>query len=133
MADHVVLLGAIGVARGIFGLLFGAFLAWNSVSLGILDYGGLAPVSAETIGLDRAVFGALGALCLVLAPLRVSQGLLALRAQPTARRLGMALAVIDLPNPLLMPLGLYGIVVYRHPETVGYLEEPGGGRRRTRP
>jgi hypothetical protein len=125
MVEHVRVLGWIGIARALVGAVLGAWLIWKGSTLGEMAYGKL-PVTREILSFDRGTFTVLGWAFVCLAPVRALQGILALRTRPSARRFGLALAVFDAVNLILFPVstgfGLYGIVVYRHPDTVGYLE-----------
>jgi hypothetical protein len=51
------------------------------------------------------------------------------KGRPSACRFGVALAYFDLANLIIFPistaLGLYGFVVYRHPQTISALAEVG--------
>ena len=125
MSDHLKVLAKIGIARAVIGLALGAFLIWKAATFEAMDYGE-APPTVEIQQLDRTVIRILGIGCLVLAPVRALQAMLVLRERRQGRVLGKALALWDMVNLLLFPvstaLGLYGFVVYRHPDTVGFFE-----------
>lgn len=124
MAEHVVVLGILGIARSVLGLVLGVWLILVARDLGPESYETVRP-SAETVEFDRAAFRTIAVASLVLAPLRAIQGALALKRKRFARASGLALAAVDLLNLAIFPvstaLGLYGLVVYRHPTTAEYL------------
>ncbi len=124
MADHVVVLGILGIVRAVLGFGLGVWLILVAADLGPERYDMSWPKS-EVVEFDRAAFRAVAAAAFLLAPLRALQGILALRRKALARPAGLALACVDLANLALFPistaLGLYGLVVYRHPTTAEYL------------
>jgi len=125
MLEHVKILGRIGIARALLGVALGSYLIWSAQALDIVAYG-LTQVTPDTVQFDRTAFMVIGGLCLAMAPVRCVQAILALKGRPSARLFGMGLAIWDAVNLSLFPvstaLGLYGIVVYHNPETVGYFE-----------
>lgn len=124
MAEHVVVLGILGIVRSVLGLALGAWLILAARDLSPESYEAVRP-SAETVEFDRAAFLAIAAASWLLAPLRALQGALALKRKRFARPSGLALAAVDLLDLALFPvstaLGLYALVVYRHPTTAEYL------------
>jgi hypothetical protein len=54
---------------------------------------------------------------MLLGLLRAAQLLAAVRPFPWSRRLGQCLGVLDFLTPLTLPLGLWALLVYRHPDT----------------
>lgn len=124
MADHVIVLGILGIVRALLGFALGAWLIAVAADLSPQRYDDYS-LKAEVVEFDRTAFRAVGAAALVLAPLRALQGILALRRKRLACFGGLALACVDLANLALFPistaLGLYGLVVYRHPTTAEYL------------
>ena len=124
MAEHVRVLGFVGIARGVLSMGLGAWLVWASFHIHIQDYQ-MTPATEETVRLDRLAFLLAGGVCLVFGPAAVLQGALALARKPVARRFGLGIALLDMVNLILFPLstalGLYGFVVYCHPSTAEYL------------
>jgi len=92
-------------------------------------------VEIDLVLFDSWAFRICGCALLVLSAAFLIQGAGTLLLRPWARRLGIALAAIDLVNLLLFPLsttlGLYALVVYRHPDVRDWFERPGtaGGIR----
>ncbi len=139
MAEHVKVLAVLGIARALAALLVGGLLISKAGGLSLADYGSsrgaleMGSIDAgdrEDLGFDQRAFAALGALCVAFAVIRTVQGIGVLRTVRWARPLGLGLAVFDALNLALFPLstalGLYGLVVYRHPEAVARF----GARRR---
>lgn len=120
MVDHVRVLGWIGIVRAVLALGLGLYIGGAAWKLGPQSYS--SSVEASALPLDLAAFALLAYLCVSFSVLRAVQGVLAVMGRPSARRFGIALAYFDLVNLLLFPvstaLGLYGFVVYRHPQTV---------------
>ena len=54
---------------------------------------------------------------MLLGLLRAVQLLAAARPFPWSRRLGQYLGMLDFLTPLTLPLGLWALLVYRHPDT----------------
>lgn len=129
MAEHVRVLGIIGLVRAVLGAALGGFLIWKTVHLDAKAYEGMA-VTQEEIRFDTVAFSIMAVALLTLALLWALQGILAVRDKPSSRRLGLALAIVDIVNLVFFPistaLGLYGLTVYRHPSTVDYLESRRG-------
>lgn len=124
MAEHVRVLGIVGIVRAVAGVALGIWLILAAGHLDASDYGIPRP-SPETVLFDQGALYIVGRVCLALAPLQGVQGLLALLRKSLARPLGKALAVLDLVNLFFFPvstaLGLYGLVVYSHPDAADYL------------
>ena len=122
MVEHVRVLGYLGILRAAGGAALGIYLIWKAVHLNLSDYGS----TGEMLSLDTNAFLVLGWLSIAMACLRVTQGILTLRKTTCARPFGVGLACFDFLNLALFPvstaLGLYGFVVFRHPETVAYFE-----------
>jgi uncharacterized membrane protein (DUF2068 family) len=130
MSEHVRVLGIIGIVRAVFGLALGILLLMKATRLALPDYdadrGALQGYHADEhdeadLAFDRVAFCAVGGVCLAFAVMRLVQGIGALITARWARSRGLGLAVFDVINLALFPLstalGLYGLVVYRHPET----------------
>jgi hypothetical protein len=125
MLEHVRVLGYLGLFRAALGAALGIYLVWKSAHLDLSAYG-LTFVTEEILRLDGKAFLLLGWLCIGMSCLRVAQGVLTLKRKARARPFGVGLALFDFLNLALFPvstaLGLYGFVVYRHPETAGFFE-----------
>ncbi len=129
MLEHVRVLGSLGIVRAAFGAALGIYLIWKAAHLDLSDYGS----TAQMLDFDSKVFLVLGCFSVVMACVRLIQGILTLKKAACARPFGVGLACFDFLNLTLFPvstaLGLYGFVVFRHPETVAYFE----GQEATRP
>lgn len=66
---------------------------------------------------DREAFFILGGALALLGLLRLVQLAAASRRLSWSRRLGQCLGVLDFITPLTLPLGLWALLVYRHPDT----------------
>ena len=125
MAEHIRRLAWIGVARSILAILIGSLLVVKAEKLGQSSYG-YTRVTVETVAFDQLAFRWLGGLCFFFACLRMAQAGLALVRNSWARPLGLSLALFDIVNLCLFPvstaLGLYALVVYRHPDTLDYFD-----------
>ena len=117
MVEHVIALGWINLTRALLGLAFGGILLWRAkwpreISVYVPD---------ENFSFDQYAFLVVGTLSIVLAHLRAAQGIGTFLLRRWSRLLGLALALFDIANLVLFPLstalGLYGLVVYRHPDT----------------
>ncbi|HVR74366.1 MAG TPA: hypothetical protein VMT52_08540 [Planctomycetota bacterium] len=120
MVEHVIALGWINLVRAILGLAFGGILLWRAQwPLESMVYG-----SDENLSFDRYAFLVVGTLTIVIAHLRAAQSIGSFLLRRWGRVLGLALALFDIANLLLFPLstalGLYGLVVYRHPDTLDH-------------
>jgi len=129
MVEHIKVLGFLGVARALIALALGVVLLVKAERLDLRDYETTrfaldAPHTearhGEHLKFDRVAFRVVGAACLLLAALRLAQGVASLRTCRWARFAGVCLAGFDIANLALFPLsttlGLYGLVVWRHPE-----------------
>jgi len=132
MVEHIRLLAAIALVRGVLGIAAGALLLVKGFRLEPrLYYPAMIP--DDLIAFDSWAFRIGGCTLLVLSAGFLIQGVGALRSRPWARRLGFALAAIDLVNLILFPLstalGLYGLVVYRHPDVRDWFERTAAAAR----
>ena len=66
---------------------------------------------------DREAFFILGGGLVLLGLIRLAQALGAVRLYSWARGLGLGLGGLDFLTPLTLPLGLWALLVYRHPDT----------------
>ena len=66
---------------------------------------------------DREAFFILGGGLMLLGAIRLAQVLGSARRLCWARRLGLGLGWLDFLTPLTLPLGLWALLVYRHPDT----------------
>ena len=66
---------------------------------------------------DREAFFILGGGLILLGAIRLAQALGSARLLDWARRLGLCLGWLDFLTPLTLPLGLWALLVYRHPDT----------------
>jgi hypothetical protein len=128
MVEHIRFLAAIALVRGGLGIAAGVLLLVKAFRLEPRFYYPTM-VSNDVIAFDAAAFRIGGCVLLVLSAAFLVQGAGALLTRPWARRLGFALAAIDLVNLILFPLstalGLYGLVVYRHPDVRDWFERHG--------
>lgn len=117
MVEHVIALGWINLVRAILGLAFGGILIWRAYS----PLESQAYVSDENFSFDQYAFLVVGTLTIVIAHMRAAQSIGSFLLRRWGRVLGLALALFDIANLILFPLstalGLYGLVVYRHPDT----------------
>lgn len=130
MLDHIRNLGWLGILRAALAAAFGVVLLVKAMRLELRDYessrfhldagAGLARHAGD-LAFDRVAFSAVGLASLLLAVLRSAQGVGALKGRAWARPFGVGLAGFDIVNLALFPLsttlGLYGLVVWRHPES----------------
>jgi hypothetical protein len=125
MVEHIPLLAAIALVRGALGIAAGVLLLVKAFGLDPRLYHP-ARVAEELIAFDSWAFCIGGGILLLTSAAFVIQGVGALMSCGWSRRLGLALAVIDLANLVLFPLstalGLYGLVVYRHPDVRDWFE-----------
>ena len=134
MVSHIFVLGVIQALRALLGGAAGGFLIYRSFVIPLDWQSRLEPG-------DRGAFLAAGIVFLVLAVLRGFQGLLVLlevaasrRRENTpfrsrgrlTRRMGLALAIFDLVDLTFFPVttacGTYGLLVYRHPDSLDFFE-----------
>jgi hypothetical protein len=125
MGEHVRVLGYLGILRAVVGAALGIYLLWKSAHIDLSAYG-LSFVTEGILRFDSTAFLVLGCLSIAMACLRVTQGILTIRKTACARPFGVGLACFDFLNlaffPVSTALGLYGLVVFRHLETVAYFE-----------
>jgi hypothetical protein len=57
--------------------------------------------------------------------IRCAQALFSLRAVEWGRRLGLILACVDFVTPVTLPIALWGLIIYRHPDTRDYFQRKG--------
>jgi hypothetical protein len=86
-------------------------------------------VAPDVPGFDSAVLFGVGAFLLAGGLARLVQAAGVFLSKPWSRKLGLALGVFDIVNlvffPISMALGLYAVVVYRHPDTLDHFEPRG--------
>ena len=80
---------------------------------------------AKALPGDRTGFVVLGLLLLIFGVLRFSQSLSAFVYKEWARRSGQILAIFDFLTPFTLPLGLWALIVYRHPDTFDHFRTHG--------
>src|SRR5688572_24046667 len=118
MVEHVIALGWINLARALLGLAFGGILIWRAN----WPIESLAYAADENFSFDQYAFLVVGTISIVIAHVRAAQSIGSFLLRRWGRILGLALALLDIANLLLFPLstalGLYGLVVYRHPDTL---------------
>lgn len=128
MAEHVRMLARIGLLRALLGIALGPILLYKSGALTRESYGSTW-VTPDVLAFDAAVLLGVGAFLLAGGIARLIQASGALLSRPWARRFGLALGVFDIVNlaffPISMALGLYAVVVYRHPDTLDRFEPRG--------
>ena len=122
MLEHVKALGWIAIIRALIAALCGSFLLYKAEYFG--GKSGAEPW--DTLG-----FQVVGAVLVAFAPIRIIQGVGALRGSSWALPFGLVLSGIDLINllgfPVLTAFGLYGLVVYRNAETREHFFRRGRG------
>ena len=123
MNEHVRAIFAVSMLRSAleaFGGIWVLLVAWRwGADLGD-GLGRLVPTfhtGARPLPGDRAGFVILGALLVVIGVARFCQSLGSHQCKEWARRLGQGLAILDFATPITLPLGLWHLLVYRHPET----------------
>ena len=124
MLEHLRVFAYIGLVRAAIGVPLGIVLIWKAKYLNLLAYGS-TQVTQDVVDFDCTAFQVLGWLCIAFAVARAVQGILALRGKAAALPLGKGLAIFDIVNLVLFPIstafGLYGTVIYKHPDTVDFL------------
>jgi hypothetical protein len=134
VVSHIFVLGLIQALRALLGGAAGAFLIYRSFVIPAEWQVQLEPG-------DRGAFLAVGIVFLALAALRGMQGWLVLSMVAASRRrdgdpnrlsgrrtrrMGLALAILDLIDITLFPVttacGTYGLLVYRHPDSLDFFE-----------
>lgn len=128
MAEHVKMLVKIGFLRALLGAGLGPFFLYKAQTLTRDSYESTW-VTPDVPAFDAAVLFGVGAVLLAGGIARLIQALGAVRVKPWARKLGLALGLFDIANivlfPVSMALGLYAVVVYRHPDTLDRFEPRG--------
>ena len=143
MPPHIIVLATINAFRAACGLAFGLILVRFSDETSypagrLLDLETARPRFEPA---DFTAFLVVGIVILTIAVLRGFQGLTTFvemrrarrggerrrgRMSVLSRRLGFGLSVLDLVDVTLFPIttacGLYGLLVYRHPDTVDFYE-----------
>lgn len=130
MLEHIRVLSGLGLLRALVAVVFGLVLLVKAQRLELRDYESSrftfeAPAAPARhladLEFDRVAFSLVGAVSLIIALLRTVQGVGALKGSSWARRAGVGLAGFDIVNLTLFPLsttlGLYGLVVWCHPES----------------
>ena len=134
MRSHIVTLTLVNLLRASAGAALGGFLIYRGFSIPFDRIAQLEPW-------DRPLFLALGTVWALLALARGLQavatlaiarreagGLAAGRGR-AVRRLGVWLSTIDLCDPLPFPIttgcGMYGLLVFRHPDALDFFEGMG--------
>lgn len=126
MQRHLSTIRVISLLRILVELALGAWitlvaLGWNGESgEGFLNY---HPTARPETG-DREAFYILGAGFILLGLIRLLQVVGAFAVHPWARVLGQWLGWIDLLTPVTLPLGLWALQVYRHPDTRQVFKRP---------
>lgn len=77
---------------------------------------------------DREVFYIIGGGLVLLGLLRLAQVIGASRLQSWSRKIGQGLGVLDVLTPLTLPLGLWVLFVYQHPDTRHLFRKKGSPR-----
>ncbi len=112
MPSHLKIVTALSSCRSLIGVALAAFIFWKMRTLEEIASG------------DRVVLLSAASLLLLFSVVRACVAVGGVLRRRWSRRLGLALAAFDCVNLVLFPLstalGLQGLVVYRHPETVHY-------------
>jgi hypothetical protein len=123
MIEHLSAIFVVSVLRAVVEAALGAYILlvswrWEATwAEGWLQYvPGVRP-GAQPLPGDRGAFVAIACVLLVLGAVRFVQALHAFLRREFARRFGQALAIVDFLTPLTLPLGLWCLIVYRHPDT----------------
>jgi hypothetical protein len=118
MLEHLRVFIIVSLARSVLETVSGIYLA-RLVDLWQPGRGafGLFLLRGEPEAGDREILRLFSVLLLALAALRFVQALGALFAAAWSRRAGILLAAVDFVLPLTLPFALWGLVVYRHPDT----------------
>jgi hypothetical protein len=125
VAEHVGFLVWIGLARSLLGIALGPIFIHKAMTLTRDSYG-MTPVTGEILSFDATVLLAVGIIFLAGSAVRLLQAVGARLSRPWARRVGLVLGLFDIANlaffPVSMALGLYAVIVYRHPDTLDRFE-----------
>ena len=129
MSEHIRAVFVVSILRSIIELLGGVWVLLVSWSWSSPARDGLARLvpghhpDARPVGGDREAFVILGCALILLGVARFVQSLSSLRVKEWARRFGQVLAILDFVTPLTLPLGLWALLVYRHPDTRDHFRE----------
>ena len=117
MQKHLQIICVVSLLRVLAEFALGAWV--SLVALGWDGEGFLAyhPTAHPEVG-DRAAFYILGVGLLLLGLIRLVQVVGVFAVGSWARVLGQWLGWVDFLTPLTLPLGLWALQVYRHPDTI---------------
>ena len=117
MQKHLQIICVVSLLRVLAEFALGAWV--SLVALGWDGEGFLAyhPTARPEVG-DREAFYILGVGLLLLGLIRLVQVVGVLTVRSWARVLGQWLGWVDFLTPLTLPLGLWALQVYRHPDTI---------------
>ena len=117
MQKHLQVIGVVSLLRVLAEFALGAWV--SLVALGWDGEGFLAyhPTARPEVG-DREAFYILGVGLLLLGLIRLVQVVGVFAVGSWARVLGQWLGWVDFLTPLTLPLGLWALQVYRHPDTI---------------
>jgi hypothetical protein len=124
MVHHLVPFGVASLGRVVAEVLLGGLLLLVARNW---DSGGWFSIhpGAKPVPGDREAFYALGALLVAVAVIRCVQAICSLKTMEWGRRLGMILACVDFVTPVTMPFAIWGLIIYRHPDTRDYFQRKG--------
>ena len=119
MVEHLRALGIVSLIRALIEGAIGSYLlqfaaVWSTGPGRFLRLQGVPEPG------DREVFFAIGTVIVLFAALRFVQSIACLWSVRWSRRFGILLAVFDFALPFTLPFGLWGIAIYRHPETIDH-------------
>ena len=117
MQKHLQIICVVSLLRVLAEFALGAWV--SLVALGWDGEGFLAyhPTARPEVG-DREAFYILGVGLLLLGLIRLVQVVGGFAVGSWARVLGQWLGWVDFLTPLTLPLGLWALQVYRHPDTI---------------
>jgi hypothetical protein len=123
MREHVRAIFVVSIVRSILEAVGGVWVllvAWRwgeSAGTGLSALvPGHHPDARPAVG-DREAFVILGCVLILFGVARFVQSLNSLFVKEWARKFGQVLAIVDFFTPLTLPLGLWALLVYRHPDT----------------
>lgn len=117
MQRHLQIICVVSLLRVLAEFALGAWV--SLVALGWDGEGFLAyHPTARPEGGDREAFYILGVGLLLLGLIRLVQVVGVFAVRSWARVLGQWLGWVDFLTPLTLPLGLWALQVYRHPDTI---------------
>ena len=122
MADYVRVTFVVSVVRSFLEIIAGIWVLlvvaqWQPWTDGFGGFRiGFHP-EARPDGGDKTAFTVLGAALLAFGVVRFVQALNVFRAREWSRRATIVLAAFDFLTPVTLPLGLWYLKVYRHPDT----------------